>query len=156
MSGIKLRGVGHCVPETVITNHDLGRRIDTSDTWITTRTGIQRRHHCVAGESVTSLCVEAARKALERSGVSPGEIGACIVATLTPETAVPSTACMVQKELGLSEDTLCFDLNAACTGFLFGLHTMECLLHKGLKRYGLVIGGEALSRIINWEDGRRE
>lgn len=152
MSGIKIRGTGHCVPQNILTNCDLAQRVDTSDEWIISRTGIRHRHHCQEGEATTSLCVEAARKAIENSGVSAEEIGACIVATLTPETLVPCTACMVQKKLGLAEDTLCFDLNAACTGFLFGLHTMECLLHASPKKYGLVIGGEALSRAINWED----
>lgn len=152
MSGIKIRGTGHKAPKNIITNQDLAQRVDTSDEWISSRTGIRRRHHCQEGETATSLCVEAARKAIENSGVSADEIGACIVATLTPETMVPCTACMVQTELGLAEDTLCFDLNAACTGFLFGLHTMECLLRASSKKYGLVIGGEALSRVINWKD----
>lgn len=152
MSGIKIRGTGRGVPKQIVTNHDLAQMVDTSDEWITTRTGIKHRHHCRVGEATTALCVEAARKALKNSGIAPDEIGACIVATLTPETMVPCTACMVQKELGLTEDTLCFDLNAACTGFLFGLHTMECLLKVSAKKYGLVIGGETLSRAINWED----
>ena len=152
MSGIKIRGTGHNVPKNIITNHDLAQRVDTSDEWIISRTGIRHRHHCQEGEATTSLCVEAARKAIQNSGVSAEEIGACIVATLTPETMIPCTACMVQEELGLAEDTLCFDLNAACTGFLFGLHTMECLLKESSKKYGLVIGGEVLSRAINWED----
>lgn len=152
MSGIKLRGTGHAVPPFILTNHALAQRVDTSDEWICSRTGIQHRHHCQQGEGPTALCVQAARMALQNSGLSPADIGVCLVATLTPETLVPSTACMVQTALGMAEDTLCFDLNAACTGFLFGLHTMECLLHASPKRYGLLIGGEALSRTINWED----
>ena len=152
MNGIKIRGTGRCVPEQIVTNDDLARRVETSDEWITSRTGIRHRHHCQDGEGTTHLCVEAARQALRKSGVSPEEIGACIVATLTPETLVPCTACIVQRELSLTEDALCFDLNAACTGFLFGLHTMECLLNQSEKKYGLVVGGEALSRVLNWED----
>lgn len=151
MKGMKLRAVGRCVPENVVDNEQLAHRVDTSDEWITSRTGISRRRHC-DGEGPVALCVSAARTALEKSGVNPEEIGACIVATLTPETLVPSTACVLQKELGLPEDILCFDLNAACTGFLFSLHTMECLLQTSTRKYGLVVGAEALSRIINWED----
>lgn len=151
MRGIKLRAVGRCVPERIVDNEVLAQRVDTSDEWITSRTGISCRHHC-DGEGPAALCVNAARDALEKSGVTPEEIGACIVATLTPETLVPSTACVLQRELGLPEDIPCFDLNAACTGFLFALHTMECLLNASPRKYGLVVGAEALSRIINWED----
>lgn len=151
MNGIKLRGTGSCVPRHVVTNEDLSRRMETSDAWITSRTGIRRRHHC-GDESAAELCVQAARAALSRAGVAPEEIGVCIVATVTPEDLVPSAACTLQQALGLPEDTLCFDLNAACTGFLFALHTMECLLNASPRKFGLVLGAEALSRIINWED----
>ena len=151
MNGIKLRGAGRCVPGHVVSNQDLSKLIDTSDEWITSRTGIRHRHHCQT-ESPAQMCVEAARTACERAGISPDQIGACIVATLTPEMLVPSTACIVQRELGLPDDIPCFDLNAACTGFLFALHTMECLLNASPRPYGLVIGGEALSKVLNWED----
>lgn len=151
MNGIKICGTGRCVPEQLVTNDDLARRIDTNDEWITSRTGIRHRHYCTE-EGPASLCVLAAKAALEKAGVSPKQIGGCIVATLTPETLVPCTACIIQKELGLPEDIPCFDLNAACTGFLFALHTMECLLNASPRKYGLVVGAEALSRILNWED----
>lgn len=151
MKGIKILGTGRCVPQGVLTNQDLSQRMDTSDEWITSRTGIKRRHHC-KGETLTWLSLQAAKEALRKAGVAPEEIGACVVATVTPETLVPSTACMLQKELGLPEDIPCFDLNAACTGFLFALHTMECLLQASSRPYGLVLGAEALSRIVNWED----
>ena len=151
MNGIKIRGTGRCVPEKIVTNEDLAKIVDTSDEWITTRTGIRRRHHCTT-ETHTTLCVGAARAALEKAGITPDQIGACIVATVTADTLVPSAACVLQRELGLPCDIPCFDLNAACTGFLFGLHTMECLLNASPRKFGLVVGGEALSRIINWED----
>lgn len=151
MNGIKIRGTGRCVPEHIITNDYLATQVETSDEWITTRTGIRHRHHCTT-EHPAQLCVEAARAAMEKAGVSPDQIGACIVATVSPETMVPSTACLVQRELGLPTDIICFDLSAACTGFLFGLHTMECLLNASSRPYGLVVGGETLSRLINWED----
>ena len=151
MNGIKLRGTGRAVPAGVVTNDDLARRMDTSDEWITSRTGIKRRYRCAA-EAHTDLCVRAARAALERAGVSPADIGACIVATVTPDTVVPSAACMLQRELGLPTDIPCFDLNAACTGFVYALHTMECLLNASPRRFGLVVGAEALSRIVDWTD----
>ena len=151
MNGIKLRGMGRAVPARVVTNEDMAKVVETSDEWITTRTGIRRRHH-VTTESPAGLCAQAARQAMEKAGVAPEDIGAVIVATLTPEHLVPCTAALVQKELGLPEDIIAFDLNAACTGFLFGLHTMECLLATAERKYGIVIGAEALSRILNWED----
>ena len=151
MNGIKIRGTGRCAPEKLVTNDDLAKIVDTSDEWITSRTGIQRRHHCTT-ETHTDLGVRAARAALEKSGVAVSDIGACIVATVSADTLVPSAACLLQRELGLPTDIPCFDLNAACTGFLFALHTMECLLNAAPRKFGLVVGGEELSRLINWED----
>ena len=151
MNGIKIRGTGRCVPERVVTNDDLAAVVDTSDAWIAGRTGIRRRRHCTT-ETHTALCAGAARAALRRSGVSPDQIGACIVATVTADTAVPSAACMLQRELGLPHNIPCFDLSAACTGFLYALHTMECLLNGAPGKFGLVVGAEVLSRITNWED----
>ena len=98
------------------------------------------------------MCVGAARQALENAGIKPEEIGACVVATFSADYLSPSAACMLQRELGLPHDTVCFDLNAACSGFLFALHTMECLLAAAPRKYGLVLGAEMLSRFINWED----
>lgn len=151
MNGIKIRGTGHCVPERIVTNDDMAKIVDTSDEWITSRTGISRRRH-ITTESHEDLCREAAKMALANAGIKPGQIGACIVATLTADTQVPSAACRVQAALGLPNDMPCFDLNAACTGFLFALHTMECLLNASERKYGLVIGAEVLTRITNWED----
>ena len=151
MNGIKIRGTGRCVPENIITNQDLAKIVETSDEWITTRTGIQHRHHSTT-ESHADLCLAAAKSAMEKAGVAPAEIGAVIVATVTPGTACPSAACLLQRDLGLPQDIPCFDLNAACTGFLFALHTMECLLNASPRKFGLVVGAEQLSRVINWED----
>lgn len=152
MSGIKLKGTGLGIPSKIVTNDDMAKIVETNEEWITTRTGISTRHHLAEGETIQALTEEAARKALASAGVQPQEIGACIVATLTSNTLVPSAACLVQKALGLPNDIICFDLNAACTGFLFALHTMECLLAASPRKYGLVIGAENLSRITNWED----
>ena len=151
MNGIKIRGTGRCIPQKVVTNADLTRIVDTDEEWIRSRTGIEHRHHLTT-ETHTDLCVNSARQALENAGIRPEEVGVCIVATLTADTLVPSAACQLQRELGLPGDSVCFDLNAACTGFLFALHTTECLLNASSRKYGLVIGCEALSRIINWTD----
>ena len=152
MNGIRIKGTGRGVPQRIVTNADMEKIVETSDEWITTRTGIQHRHHISEGESITGMTVAAARQAMENAGVTADEIGACIVATLTPDTLVPSAACWLQRELGLPHDIPCFDLSAACTGFLYGLHTMECLLNASPYKYGLVIGAEQLTRVTNWED----
>ena len=152
MNGIKIKGTGQCLPQRVVTNEDLARIVETNDEWITTRTGIQRRHHISGEETITGLSAAAARQALENAGITADQIGACIVATLTPDTLVPSAACCLQRELGLPNDIPCFDLTAACTGFLYALHTMECLLNAAPRKFGLVVGAEHLSRITNWQD----
>lgn len=152
MSGIKLLATGSALPQHVVTNHDLEQIMDTSDEWIRSRTGIGARHHCSREESHTSLCLEAAKKALERSGIDPKQIGVCLVATLTPDHLTPATACVLQRELGLEEDTICFDLNAACSGFVYALHTAECLLAASIRKYALVLGAEVLSRVIDMAD----
>jgi 3-oxoacyl-[acyl-carrier-protein] synthase-3 len=151
MNGIKLLGAGHALPETIVTNDDLSKIVETDDQWISSRTGIRSRRRCV-GETHTSLCAQAARQAMDMAGVAPEEIGAVIVATVSPDFLTPSAACLVQRELGLLEDTICFDLNAACSGFLYGLHTMECLLTASPRKFGLVIGGEVLSRLTDYTD----
>ena len=151
MNGIKLRGLGRCVPAQSVTNDDLAKTVDTSDAWITARTGIRSRRRCTE-ETHTELCVTAARRALAQAGITPADIGACIVATVSADTIVPSAACMLQRDLGMPEDTPCFDLNAACTGFIYALHTMECLLNASPRKFGLVVGAEALSRVVDWTD----
>lgn len=145
-------GTGSALPKKIITNHDMEQIIDTSDEWITTRTGIQARRHCTGDECHTSLCLEAARKALEHSGVKPEEVGVCVIATLTQDFLTPATSCVLQKELGLQENTVCFDLNAACSGFVYAMHTVECLLAAAPRKIGLVMGAEVLSRVTNMSD----
>ena len=152
MNGIKIVSAGCGIPEKVVTNDDLSRLVDTSDQWIASRTGIRCRRQCGAGQTHTDLCLAAAREALARGGVLPGQIGACIVATMTPDTVIPSAACRLQQALGLPEDTLCFDLNAACSGFVFALHTMQCLLQASERKFGLVVGADELTRVVDWTD----
>lgn len=151
MSGIKICGVGHYAPPKLMTNADLEKIVDTNDEWITSRTGIKTRHHCVT-ETHADMCREASKMALEKAGIKPEEIGVCIVATLSSDYLAPSAACLMQRDLGLRTDTVCFDLNGACSGFLFAIHTMECMLAASPRKYGLVIGAEMLSRFINWKD----
>lgn len=152
MSGIKLMGTGSALPAQEVTNFDLEKKVDTSDEWIVTRTGISSRHYCTGEENHLGLCTAAARRALESASIGPEQIGVCLVATLTQDTMTPSTACVLQKELGMPEDTVCFDLNAACAGFVYGLHTAECLLAASVRKYALVIGCEVLSRITDFTD----
>lgn len=151
MSGIKICGTGHCAGDQVITNDDLANRVQTSDEWITSRTGIVTRYIC-NNKTHTDLCLEAAEQAMLRANIAPHEIGAVIVATMTADTLMPSAACMMQKLLNLPQDIICFDLNAACTGFVSAMHTMECLLQNATRKYGLVIGADALSRVLDWDD----
>jgi 3-oxoacyl-[acyl-carrier-protein] synthase-3 len=148
---IKICGTGRAVPETVTTNQMLEALVETSDEWILSRTGISQRRHIGQG-SLAALCHQAAKAALERANIFPEQIDACIIATITPDSVVPSQACILQRDLGLRQDIPCFDLSAACTGFLFALRAMEGLLTGDKPRYGLVLGAEALSRITDWTD----
>ena len=151
MSAPQILGTGHCVPKRVVTNDELSETVETSDEWIYTRTGIHSRHFS-AGENGLDLAEAAARQALESAGVSPEEIGVCLVGTCSPDRASPSTACRLQKVLGLQEDTICYDINAACAGFLYGLKTAHALLADCSRPYALVIGVEVLSRILDMQD----
>lgn len=144
-------GTGSYVPEKVLTNDDLSKIVDTSDEWITTRTGIKERHIAAPDETTSDLAVNAARKALEAAGMAPEEIGLIIVATVTPDMFFPSTACIVQKKLGASK-AVCFDISAACSGFLYALQVARHFINTGNRTNALVIGAEKLSSLINWED----
>ena len=151
MSAPHILATGRCLPERVVTNQDLSRRVDTSDEWVFSRTGIHSRHFA-GGESVLSLAAGAARQAMERAGLTSGDIGVCLVGTFTPDFASPSAACLLQRELGLGEDTLCFDLNAACAGFLYGLKTACALLPEAPRPCALVVGAEVISRVLDMDD----
>jgi 3-oxoacyl-[acyl-carrier-protein] synthase-3 len=151
MNGIKLLGMGKALPEQIMTNKMLEDLVETSDEWILSRTGIAQRRKIGEG-TLAELCLRAAKAALERAEIGPEQIDACIIATITPDSVVPSQACILQRDLGLRQDIPCFDLSAACTGFLFALRAMEGLLSGNRTRYGLVLGAEALSRITDWTD----
>ena len=151
MKGIQIVSTGKALPEEIITNDDLSRIVDTNDEWITTRTGIKKRYRCTQ-ENTTSLAVRAAYEAVEASGVDIAEIGAVIVATSTADNAFPSTAAIVQKELGLAENVLAFDLSSACTGFLHALNVGQALFNSTDYKYILLIGSEQMSKILDYTD----
>lgn len=146
----RIIGTGSCLPETVVTNDFLSTIMDTSDEWITTRTGIRERH-LVKDETTTSLAIGAAKQALAAAGVAPAELDLIIVGTVSGDHVTPSTACEVQAGLG-AVNAAAFDINAACSGFLFGLHTVDAYIRSGMCKTALVIGAESLSRIMDWND----
>jgi 3-oxoacyl-[acyl-carrier-protein] synthase-3 len=153
MNGITIYGTGSAVPENCLTNQDLTQMVDTSDEWITSRTGIKNRY-ISKSETTTSLATEAGKKALENSGIDPNEIGLLIVATFTPDNFTPSVACMVQRGLGLNHiPMMAFDINAACSGFIYALTAASAMLAAMPNcKYGLVIGSEVVSRVIDYKD----
>ena len=144
-------GTGSYIPERVMTNDDLSKIVDTSDEWITTRTGIKERHIAADNEATSDMATKAALKALESAGVTAEEIDLIIVATVTPDMFFPSTACFVQKKLG-AVNAVCFDISAACSGFLYALQTARHYINSGTRGTALVIGAEKLSSLINWKD----
>ncbi len=148
---VAVTGTGSHLPEKVLTNDDLQRMVDTSDEWITTRTGIKERRLASENEATSDLAAGAARAALENAGLEAGDLDLIIVATVTPDMAFPSTACFVQKALGASKAT-CFDVSAACSGFLYGMEIARGYIASGLVENALVIGADKLSGIIDWTD----
>lgn len=146
----RIIGTGSSLPETVVTNDDLAKIMDTSDEWIRTRTGIRERR-LVKEETTTSMCVEAARRALDNAGMTPQELDLILVGTITGDNLTPSTACEIQGQIGADHATA-FDLNAACSGFLFALHTAHAYLQSGIYQNALILGAETLSRIMDWTD----
>jgi 3-oxoacyl-[acyl-carrier-protein] synthase III len=149
---IAILGTGSNAPARVLTNDELSRQVDTSDEWIFTRTDIRERRIAGPDDTVASLAAAAGRFALADAGLEASEIDLLIVATCTPDLPMPSTACLVQTELGLRERTACVDLNAACTGFVYALDHAWALLATGRYRHALVIGAEKTSTLIDWAD----
>jgi len=146
-----ITGVGAYVPEKVLTNADLEKIVETSDDWITTRTGIKERRIAAEDEFTSDLGAKAALRALESAGVKPEEIDLIIVATLTPDMLFPSTACLVQEKIGAT-NAAAFDLEAACSGFVYGLEVGQQFIMSRTYNTVLVIGAEKLSSIIDWQD----
>lgn len=146
----RIIGTGSCLPETVVTNDFLSEIMDTSDEWIRSRTGIRERR-LVKEETTSSMCIEASRKALEDAGLEPEDIDLILVGTITGDYVTPSTACEIQAGIG-AVNAVAFDLNAACSGFLFALNTAHAYLKAGIYRNALVLGAETLSKIMDWSD----
>ena len=146
-----VRGAGHYLPERVVENSEFEARIDTTDEWIRSRTGIERRHFAAEGETTSDLAVAAARSALADAGLEPGDIDAVIVATSTPDLTFPSVATMVQGRLGMTSG-FAFDIQAVCAGFVYALANADALIRAGSARRVLVIGAETFSRIMDWTD----
>lgn len=146
-----IAGSGLAVPEKTLTNDDLAMLVDTSDEWISTRTGIQTRCIAEEGDSTATLAAAAAQQALDNAGLQPEDIDLILVATITPEMVFPSTACFVQNEIG-AKQAWAFDLSAACSGFVYGLAVGQQFVEAGQARHALVIGAETMSRITDWED----
>ena len=144
-------GTGMYVPERVMTNHDLEKLVDTSDEWIYTRTGMKERRIAADGEFTSDMGAAAARKALADAGVSAEEVDLVVVATMTPDMRMPSTACRIQDKIG-AVNAYCYDLGAACTGFLFALQTAKAQIESGAIDTALVIGAEKMSSVIDWDD----
>jgi len=148
--GTKITGTGIYLPKEILTNFDLEKMVDTSDEWITTRTGIKERR-IAKEESVVEMAKGASIEALEKAGLSPEDIDVIIVATLTPEKKFPSTGCLLQAELG-AKGGYAFDISAACSGFIYALEVADGLLASGKAEKALVVGVEKLSEIVDWTD----
>ena len=151
MPSVVIKGMGAYAPKNVVTNEDLSQIVDTSDEWIRTRTGIGERHLADESETVSFMASEAAKEALENSGLSIEEIDLLIVATMTPDMLFPSTACLVQSKLGLKK-VASFDIEAACSGFLYALEVGSSMLKAGAYKNALIIGSEKISGIVDWQD----
>jgi 3-oxoacyl-[acyl-carrier-protein] synthase-3 len=146
-----VRGVGGHLPEKVLTNDDLARMVDTTDQWITERTGIKKRHIAADGETSSDLAAAASRKAMHAAGVGPEDIDLIIVATATPDYTFPATATIVQQKLGITRGAA-FDMQAVCSGFVYATATADNFLARGQFERALVIGAETFSRILDWSD----
>lgn len=146
----KIIGTGHSVPAFAADNHAMEALVETSDTWIQERTGIKQRYIAIT-ENTVSMAAIAGGKALASAGITADQIDLLIVATVSPDTYFPSTACCVQKELGAVNATA-FDINAACSGFMFGVHTADAYIRSGMCKTALVIASETLSKMLDWTD----
>jgi len=148
---VRIAGTGSYLPERVMTNQDLERSVDTSDEWITSRTGIKERRIAAEGEHTSHLASAAARRALEQAGLQAADVELIIVATITPDTLTPATACYVQQQLGCHK-AVAFDVSAACSGFLYALEMARNTVGSGAFRNALIIGAEKLSAFVDWTD----
>ena len=147
----RIAGTGSALPVRVVSNDELAQRVETSDEWIATRTGIRQRHVAGEGETTVSLGRDAALRAMEAAGVQPGEIDLIVFGTTTPNLIFPSSACLMQAELGIA-GCPAFDVNAACSGFIFALSVADKFIRTGAAKTALVVGSETLTRMVDWND----
>ncbi len=151
MTFARIVGTGSYLPEKILTNDDISKFVDTSDEWIRARTGIRQRHIAAEGQTTSDLGVEAATLALKAAGVHASEIDLLIVGTTTPDVIFPSTACLIQHRLG-ANGCAAFDVNAACSGFIYALGVADKFIRSGAAKTALVIGAETLTRMLDWSD----
>jgi 3-oxoacyl-[acyl-carrier-protein] synthase-3 len=151
MKRISIAGTGMYLPERILTNTDLEKMVDTTDEWIFTRTGIRQRHMAADGQSTSDLGAEAGKRAIADAGLEPCDIDMIIVATVTPDMLMPNTACFVQNIIG-AKNAFCFDLEAACSGFVYAMETAKNYILAGAAKNVLVIGAEKLSSFTDWTD----
>lgn len=147
---IKIKGTGSCLPEKVVTNFDLEKLVETTNEWIVERTGIEQRH-VSTGETAADLAFEAAKQALAENNIDGADIDLIIAASCTEEMSFPGIACQVQTSIG-AKNAVAFDLNAACSGFIFALNTASAYLENGIYKNALIIGSEVLSKVVDWDD----
>ena len=147
----RIAGTGRCLPDRVLTNADLEKMVETSDEWIKSRTGIERRHIVADDETNLDLCERAARQAMDMAGVGPADIDLVIVGTTTPDQVFPNMGCLLERRLGI-RGPMAFSLEAACTGFIYALNIAEKFLKTGSSKRALVVGAETLSRMVDWTD----
>lgn len=152
MTYARIIGTGSYLPAYILTNAELEKRVDTSDEWIVSRTGIRERHVAAAHETTSDLATAAALAALEAADIAPNQIDLIVLATTTPDFVFPSTACLVQQKLGITNGCPAFDLQAVCSGFVYALTTGEQFIRSGQCKNVLVIGAETFSRITDWDD----
>ena len=151
LQGCPITGNGSYVPERVLTNADLEKIVETTDEWIITRTGIKERRMAAEGAHPSTMAVKAAHRALEQAGLAAADLDLIVVATITPDMPFPATACLVQRELGATK-AAAFDLEAACSGFIYAIEIGRAFIASGVYENILIIGAEKLSSIIDWED----
>jgi 3-oxoacyl-[acyl-carrier-protein] synthase-3 len=147
----RILGTGHSYPEGILTNADLATMVETSDEWITTRTGIKQRRKAGPGEYTSQFAVRAGRQAIERAGLKPEDIDLLLCATVSPDQILPSTGCIIQAELG-ANNAAAMDIVAACSGFLYGLTIADTMVRTGQSKYALVIGAEVLTQYVDYTD----
>ncbi len=151
-NSIVISGTGRYVPEKVLTNDDLSKFLDTSDEWIFERSGIRRRHIAADGEAASDMALHASRNALEMAGIDASQIDLVVLTTVNPDMAFPSTACLLQAKLGIRNNIPCFDLSAACSGFVYGVEVATRMMQSGMYKNALVVSSEKMSSIVDWQD----